>query len=263
MRIIIKESQLNKIVNEVKLITKSELSKMSAKDTIELNVVGVYGIKDMTEFYNLSPFKTTRKISFAAPSPNDMKTNWRYLTGDYPVVVLKIPIFVAKQKNYMSTHYKYAYNKESYSLTDNEIFIIFVNNGTKWTSKKIWTSKQPPDTLKIYNKLLVNKPLDEFASNLTKIGNLKKYDPTEILSRLSTILNGVPATKKEDIYLTDDVINNEFREPVRFSVRNGDDPKPIIDKIMQKYGTLTKSILDILNSTTIQTLKHKRVNPYL
>jgi cytochrome c-type biogenesis protein CcmH/NrfF len=130
-------------------------------------------------------------------------------------------------------------------------------------SRKIWTSKQYQDTLKLFKKFLVNKPLEEFTHYLTEISYFKKYEPRQILSQLNSIIKNVPKTKKEDIYITDDDIDKEFREPVRFTVRNGDDPKPIIDKIMKKYGKLSKDIIELINSKDIQITKRKRPNPYL
>jgi hypothetical protein len=49
MDIIITESQLNKIVDEIKYVSKDQLLGKESEDKIEFNVVGVYGIKDMNE----------------------------------------------------------------------------------------------------------------------------------------------------------------------------------------------------------------------
>ena len=265
-RILITESQFKKIVDEVKYISRDELASKHTDDTLNFDVAGTYGIKDMDKFYNVYPFKTVRKLVNQPHFDSDGKaTNWKHLTEIYPVVIIKIPLGVVRQKNYNSTYHKNARNKESYSFSDNELFVVFSYDGysNQWGSKKMWATKQRPDLIKMLTPHLVNQKINEFANNLSNTSYFKNFNPTEILSRLSTILSSVPKTKQEDIFITDEDIDREFREPIRFTVRNGDDPKPIIDNVLKKYGRLSKSINDIVNSKTIEVLKHKRINPYL
>ena len=275
MKIVLTESQLANIIEVNRFHSMNDIQRIGSNKPVNFELVGVYGIKDYTEFQKIYPFKTLRKIGFGTSTSVEDNTefsdNWKSLTHQYPVVIIKIPIDVLNKTTFSSNYYKNINKDDSYTLTNNNLFVLFVFNGNEsygykvnqWYSRKIWFEKQSGVISKKVGRMLSNQKIDDFVNNLHTLSFLKEDDPQDVASKLYSILINIPKTNPKDLYYSDDDINREFREAVRFTVTNGDNPKPILDKIIKKYGRLTKSIEDILTSTDLVVRKYHKPNPYL
>jgi hypothetical protein len=253
MKILITENQLNVIEDR---ISKDQLMSYEPEDQLDIEVYGVYKMNDIDKFYNDTPYTmTTNQMS--------KQTNWKHITAHHPVVILKIPYNTAKLINKTSPFYKD--KTEAFSKTSNELFIILINRyEDKWIVSKTWNKKRNIEQQKIFDNFRRND-ITELGDYLTRLSFFKKYTTEDIINKINSILNNIPKTSNEDNVITDGDIDSEFREPIRFTLRNGEDPKPIIDKIIKKYGRLSTDINRMVYEPNdkFQLLKHRRPNPYL
>lgn len=264
MKIIITENQLNTL-KEVNYISKDELQSKASDDKIDVNLLGIYTIKDMDKFYELPPYKQLKRFKTHDQNYADSskEAGWKRVTEYYPVVVVDIPFNTARKKNYNTDFFKNARNKESYSHTDNNLFIIFTNRGKDWIAEKFWIRKGNQDIFKFFQRAINGKNPHNVIDGLVKGSYFNIDNPYDAYDNLIKILYNVPKTNPNDVYMSDDDIDREFREPIRFTLRNGQDPKTIVDKILNKYGRLSKDINRMISGDGPDVRKFPKKNPYL
>ena len=243
MKILISELQIKKLTEH---IYTDDLSTFKNVET-KIELVGSYDPNDLEEYLKVSPYKTLRKIVINSPISDTIEYKWALVTEKYPLVIIKIPLNFGRPVNK---------KQGDYSIVDRFMFVIFAyyKRDKKWLSRKVWLDKQLQDMTVKYYRHIIDQTPDSFIDNLINLSFFDEVHSEKLHLQLSNIIYSQEPTVSDDSKLELMGVIDKLKSKMVLIKRNGLDPKPLLDLILQKYGQIPNEI-EILSKKDIQQYK--------